>query len=196
VFRRLCTKVVCKSWEGELMDETVIALCMMEKEFPLGFFNIMTHLMIHLVEELFICGPVQTRWMYPIERYMKYLKDYVRTKARPEGSMAKDFVIYDTLGFCIEYMLRETATRRRVWDEKDKPGLFDEELEGGGVKRIMNENVQKFTHAFVMDNGANAWLGVSLLAPTDLLESKSFFAYKVEFFKFFCINSLLYMKNN
>jgi hypothetical protein len=43
--------------------------------------------------------------------------------------------------------------------------------------------------------GTNAWLGISLLAPTDSLESKSFFAYKVEFI-FFGINSLLYMKNN
>jgi hypothetical protein len=81
VFRRICTKVILKSCKAELLNDAVIALCMLEKEFPLGFFNIMTYLMVHLVEELFICGPVHMRWMYLMERYMKFLKEYVRTKA-------------------------------------------------------------------------------------------------------------------
>ena len=118
VFTKICSKVVNKSWKTELLEDAVIAVCMMEKEFPLGFFNIMTHLMIHLVEEVFICGPVHTRRMYPMERYMKSLKDFVRTKARPEGSMAEGYMMDDTLGFCTEYMTRLTATRRRVWDDK------------------------------------------------------------------------------
>jgi hypothetical protein len=69
---------------------------------------------LHLTEELFICGPVHMRWMYPMERYMKFLKDYVRTKARSEGSMAEGYVMDDILGFCTEYMSRYTPTRRRV----------------------------------------------------------------------------------
>jgi hypothetical protein len=84
------------------MNDVVIALCMLEKEFLLGLFIIMTHLMIDLVEELFICGPVHTRWMYSMERYMKSVKDYIRTKARPEGNMAEVYVMEDTLGFCTE----------------------------------------------------------------------------------------------
>jgi hypothetical protein len=155
VFRRLCSKVVYKSWEAELMEDAVIALCMLEKEFPLSFFNIMTHLMLHLVEELFLCGPVHTRWMYPMERYMKNLKDYVRTKARPEGSMAEGYVMDDTLGFCTEYMSRFTPTRCRVWDDKEEPGLFDEEPEGSGVKRLLSERLRFWAHSFVLDNAAH-----------------------------------------
>ena len=63
---------------------------MLEKEFFLGFFNVMTHLIIHLVEELFICSPVHIHWMYLMERYMKSMKYYVKTKARPEGAWWKD----------------------------------------------------------------------------------------------------------
>ena len=48
VFKKICSKVVNKSWETELVENAVIAVCMLEKEFPLGFFNIMTHLLIHL----------------------------------------------------------------------------------------------------------------------------------------------------
>lgn len=58
MFRRLCSKVVQKSLEAEMMEDTVTTLYMLGKEFPLRLFNIMTHLMIHLIEELFICGPV------------------------------------------------------------------------------------------------------------------------------------------
>jgi hypothetical protein len=155
VFRRLCSKVVCRTWEADMIDDVVIALCMLEKEFPLSFFNIMAHLTIHLVEELFICGPVHTRWMYPMERYMKSLKDCVRTKAPPKGSMAEGYMMDDTLGFCTEYMSRFSATRQRVWDDKEEPGLFDEELEGGDVKRIMCENVRKWAHNFVLENAAH-----------------------------------------
>jgi hypothetical protein len=35
---------------------------------------------------------------------MKTLKDYVRTFARPEGSMAEGYAMEDCLGFCTEYM--------------------------------------------------------------------------------------------
>jgi hypothetical protein len=80
------------------------------------------------------------------------LKDYVRTKARPERSMAEGYVMEETLGFCIEYMSRFSATRRRIWDDHEEPGLFDEELEGGGIKRPMSQNLRAWAHSFVVDN--------------------------------------------
>ncbi|WJX78264.1 hypothetical protein P8452_61508 [Trifolium repens] len=49
----------------------------------------MVHLVVHLVEEAKLGGPVHYRWMYPIERYLGHLKSYVRNKARPEGSIAE-----------------------------------------------------------------------------------------------------------
>jgi hypothetical protein len=116
VFRKLCEKIIYTHQKEELMNDAVIALCMLEKEFPQGFFDVMTHLVVHLVEELFLYGLVHCRWMYPMERYMKTLKDYVCTKARPEGSMAEGYAMDDTLGFCTEYMTRFTSTTRRVWD--------------------------------------------------------------------------------
>lgn len=77
----------------DLMEETVVTMCMLEKVFPPAFFDVMSHLPIHLVQQLDICGPVHTRWMYPIERYMKILKGYVRQRAQPEGSMARGYIM-------------------------------------------------------------------------------------------------------
>ena len=99
VFQRLCAKEVRRGdKEGTMMD-VVMATCILEKEFPPTFMNVMTHLPVHLVEQLFTCGPVHCRWMYPIERYMKTLKDYVRTFAHPEGSIAEGYQMDDMLGF-------------------------------------------------------------------------------------------------
>ena len=53
--------------------------------------------------------------MYPMEHYMKFLKDYVPTKAHPEGSMGERYVRDEILGFYTEYMFQFSAMRRHVW---------------------------------------------------------------------------------
>ncbi|KAJ0972399.1 hypothetical protein J5N97_020358 [Dioscorea zingiberensis] len=70
----------------------------------------MVHLTIHLVWEAKLAGPVQFRWMYPIERYLRRLKSYVRNKARPEGSIAEAYIVQECMHFCSRY-LHETETR-------------------------------------------------------------------------------------
>jgi hypothetical protein len=47
----------------------------------------MTRLLIHLVEELELCGLVHTQWMYLVEQYLKTLKGYVRNRTKPKGSI-------------------------------------------------------------------------------------------------------------
>lgn len=68
-FKELCAKVL-RAEDLELLEKSVfITLCKLEKLFPPTFFDIMVHLPIHLAWEARIVGPVQYRWMYPVERY-------------------------------------------------------------------------------------------------------------------------------
>ncbi|GMH17089.1 hypothetical protein Nepgr_018930 [Nepenthes gracilis] len=61
-----------------------------------------------------VAGPVQYRWMYPFERYMRKLKSYVRNKARPEGSIAECHIAEECLVFCSRYLGRaETRFNRK-----------------------------------------------------------------------------------
>jgi hypothetical protein len=53
----------------QVLKEDVIETVM----FLLANFDVMTHLVVHLIKELDICGPIHTKWMHPIERYMKAL---------------------------------------------------------------------------------------------------------------------------
>ena len=118
VFKRLCAKTINPLEMNDLRKDTAIILCMVEKKILQAFFDVMTHLLVHLVEELDICGPVHVRCMYPMERYLKTLKGYVRNRARSEASMAEGHVIDEVFGFCTEYMPSYTVTSRRVWDDK------------------------------------------------------------------------------
>jgi hypothetical protein len=104
VFRRICTKVYNRAEYESLESDVAESLALLEMEFPPSFFDIMTHLPYHLVEELDLCGPVTVRWMYPVERYMKTLKGYVRNMARPEASMAEGYLKEECFGFITEYL--------------------------------------------------------------------------------------------
>ena len=119
VFRKLCAKTVDLEDKAQLTADSAETMCMVEKEMPPSFFDIMAHLPHHLVEELFLCGPVHTRWMYPFERYFKTLKRHVRNLSKPEGSIAQGYQSEQALGFITEYMLKYNITSRRVWDDQE-----------------------------------------------------------------------------
>jgi len=86
-FNKICSKVLDPKELETLQEDVVETLCKFEMYFPPSFFDIMLHLVVHLVDEVKECGPVFLRWMYPIERYMGFLKGLVKNPAKPEGSI-------------------------------------------------------------------------------------------------------------
>jgi hypothetical protein len=81
IFRRICAKVLDPADMGTLREDATITMSMLEMIMPPSFFDIMVHLILHLVDELDMCGPIHTRWMYCVERLNKILKGYVRNMA-------------------------------------------------------------------------------------------------------------------
>ena len=67
-FQDLCSKTLKQSELKILEERGVLILCKLEKIFPPSFFDVMVHLVVHLPREAMLGGPVQYRWMYPIER--------------------------------------------------------------------------------------------------------------------------------
>lgn len=67
-FRIICYKDLTEVDLQYLESKVSVTLCKLEKIFPPSFFTIMVHLVIHLVREVKLGGPVAFRWMYPIER--------------------------------------------------------------------------------------------------------------------------------
>ncbi|CAN1289729.1 hypothetical protein LINPERPRIM_LOCUS20410 [Linum perenne] len=103
-FHKLCCKSLYIDALEKLKDDIVIILCKLELIFPPAFFDVMVHLAVHLPHEAILGGPVQYRWMYPIERYLSTLKGFVRNKAHPEGSIAESYVVNECLTFCSMYL--------------------------------------------------------------------------------------------
>ena len=83
----------------------VQCLVSFELVFPPSFFNIMTHVLVHLVDEIVILGPVFLHNMFPFERFMGVLKKYVRNRARPEGSISMGHQTEDVMGFVLTSFL-------------------------------------------------------------------------------------------
>ena len=61
-----------------LQNDVVQCLISFELVFPQSFFNIMTHILVHLVKEISILGPMFLHNMFPFERFMGVLKKYVK----------------------------------------------------------------------------------------------------------------------
>ena len=61
----------------KLQEDVVQSLVSLEMIFPPSFFNIITHLLVHLVKAIGILGHVFLHNMFPFERYFAVLKKYV-----------------------------------------------------------------------------------------------------------------------
>jgi hypothetical protein len=152
VFRRICTKAYNPTEYSSLEADVAETMALLEMEFPPSFFDIMTHHPYHLVQELDLCGPVSARWMYPIERYMKTLKNHVRNMARPEACMAEGYLNDECIGFVTEYLQTFEVTERRVWDADEEYGDAEEVLQGGGKPYVMSPDLRDLAHQYVLSN--------------------------------------------
>jgi hypothetical protein len=79
----------------------------MEKISPPGVFNQIQHLLIHLPYEAKLVGHIQYRWMYHIERALRYLKPMIGNRARVEGCIAEAFILNEVTYFSSVYFAEE-----------------------------------------------------------------------------------------
>ena len=110
----------------------------------------MEHTLIHLVDELELCGPVGGRWMYPCERYLGTLKSYVRNKAHPEASMANGYAVDEALGFCTEYLNLQQHTKRHIWEAEEEESMRASVVEGGGRVFNISEAELERVHNYII----------------------------------------------
>lgn len=151
-FTRICARVADKNELAALKLYVAETMCFLEVCFPPSFFDIMEHTLVHLVDEMELCGPVGARWMYPCERYLGTLKSFVRNKARPEASMANGYAAKEALGFCTEYLKLSKYTHRHVWDSAEEESMRASVVEGTGRVHRLSEVELDTVHAYVIHN--------------------------------------------
>ncbi|KAL3638401.1 hypothetical protein CASFOL_017772 [Castilleja foliolosa] len=147
-FQNLCCKKLNKTELEKMKEDICLILCKLEKIYPPAFFDVMVHLSIHLPNEAILGGPVQFRWMYPIERFLCGLKQIVRNKARPEGSVAEAYIAKECLTFCSMY-LKGIETRFNRDDRnndielEDSLPIFSQKCRPVGSTTYLNLSVEE-----------------------------------------------------
>lgn len=155
LFQRICAKTIKVDSIPALRTYAAETLCLIEIHFPPGFFDIMTHLVIHLVGELEICGPVHSRWCYCIERYLGVLTKFVRDKSKPEAGMASGYMIEESLGFCTEYFALYPHSTSRIWDPEEEMRDAGEVLLGKGVLKKLPYQALVDAHDYVIKDSVH-----------------------------------------
>jgi hypothetical protein len=100
-------KEIKKDVMEKLENEISVLICKLEIKNPPEWFNTMQHLLVHIPYEAKVGGHVRYRWMYHIERTLKYLRAMVENKARVEGSIAESFLLKEITYFSSVYFTEE-----------------------------------------------------------------------------------------
>nr|CAN75974.1 hypothetical protein VITISV_028848 [Vitis vinifera] len=130
----------------------------------------MVHLPIHLASEAKVVGPVQYRWMYPIERYLHTLKSYVRNKSCPEGSIVEGYIAKECTTFCPRY-LHDVETKH---DREEKNYVIENNITNGGgltIFKCMGHTIGKSTSHVL---STEEWSQAHLYVLTNCEEVTSF----------------------
>ena len=155
-FNKLCQRVLDREKVEQINAEIIEVLCELEKYFPPSFFDIMVHLSLHLAKEALMCGPVHFRWMYPFERYMKTLKDYVRNYARPEGCIAESYLARECMMFFNEFLKKSGHIEEKEARNEDYgSGVILEGRQISTSKTVkLSANEKEMAHLAVLMNMA------------------------------------------
>ncbi|XP_042467446.1 uncharacterized protein LOC122050620 [Zingiber officinale] len=154
-YNELCQRVLDRNRLEQLKENIAETLCMLERYFPPAFFTISVHLTIHLAREARLCGPVQFRWMYPFERFMKMLKGYVKNRARPEGCIAECYLAEERMRFCSAYIKKAACIGLRSNRNDDlENGVVEGRPISQGKEIILEEHLLQAAHRYVLFNTA------------------------------------------
>jgi hypothetical protein len=103
-FTKISQKTIRKNELSELHEFVVETQNQLEMCLPPAFFDIMPHLMIHMVHQIQALGPCYLHEMWPYERFMSVLSRYVHNRAYPEGSMIEGYSTEEVVESCQEYL--------------------------------------------------------------------------------------------
>jgi hypothetical protein len=114
-------------------------LCLLEATFPPSFFDLMLHLTVHLVREIWFLGPSYLHQMFPYERFYGFLKSLVHNRIFPEGAIVRGYETIEAVEWVMGYM-----------DPKNPISVPRSWLEGrlSGVGTMGKRSITSDAHAF------------------------------------------------
>ncbi|KAL0315394.1 UNVERIFIED_CONTAM: hypothetical protein Sradi_5417600 [Sesamum radiatum] len=114
LFQILCSTTLDVRKVQELEDSVAVIMCNLKKVFRPTYFDSMEHLNLHLSYEVRLGEPVQYRWMYPFERFLRELKKKVKNKTYVEASIVEAYIVEKIEWFTSHYF-KPHVTCMRLW---------------------------------------------------------------------------------
>jgi hypothetical protein len=103
-FNTVSQKVIDRKELDNLKAYMIETMCMLEMCFPPSLFDMQEHLMIHLVDQILILGPLYLHSMFSYEWFLAVLKAYVQNHAHPEGSIMQGYTTEEVVECCMDYV--------------------------------------------------------------------------------------------
>ncbi|KAK1620766.1 hypothetical protein QYE76_026283, partial [Lolium multiflorum] len=89
---------------ARLQEEIVVILCELEMYFPHAFFDVMVHMLVHIMDDIINLGPTFLQNMMSFERMNGVIKGYVRNRSHPDGSIVQGWLTEECISFCTNYL--------------------------------------------------------------------------------------------
>ncbi|XP_066323555.1 uncharacterized protein [Miscanthus floridulus] len=96
-FNKISEKVIIGDELESLQKFAAETLSQLEMCFHPSFFDIMVHLIVHLVPQIEALGPMYFHEMWTYERFMSILNGYMSNRAHPEGSMIEAYTTEEAI---------------------------------------------------------------------------------------------------
>jgi uncharacterized Zn finger protein (UPF0148 family) len=113
LFNKITEKVIVRDELQSLQEFAAETVAQLEMCFPPSFFDIMVHLVEHLVPQIEALGPMYFHEMWTYERFMSTLNRYMSNRAHPEGSMIEAYTTEEAIesgGPFYEYLLQDQVS--------------------------------------------------------------------------------------
>jgi hypothetical protein len=152
VFQSINSPVLNPKDFPTLMNDVSETLCLLIKELPPTTFTISLHLVYHLAKEVTLCGVIHSRWMYPVERYFKVLKSFVKNLAKPEGSISESYWLAKNIAFLSEQVptLQLTTYCKKLEASVENDAMI---FQMRGKKEItLSNDVRRQINQYLFDN--------------------------------------------
>ena len=72
--------------------------------YPPAFFDIMVHLLVHVLDDIIDLGSTYLHNMMAFERMNGVIKGFVHNRAHPDGSIVQGFLAEECISFCTNYI--------------------------------------------------------------------------------------------
>ena len=170
--RWISSKEIRKDTLEESCLNSIEAACMLEKFFSTNMLTIQMHLLVHLVDEVALARIFHSRWMFFLERLMKTLKGFLCQRARLEGSMAQESLVFIT-----EFLISSDLEMPKLWSQDVNIRVTREEPQGKGIMRKMDIRMwDKINKFFILNLQAmDKWLEAYEEAKQKRLRERAIF---------------------